>query len=402
MGINVYSEVKRLRRVLLHRPGLELENMEPDLLEELLFEDIPFLKKAQQEHDYFADVLRTNGVHVEYVTDLLATSLSEDSIKEQFVKEYLELSEVKNEYIKEALEEYLLSFETKEMINKIVGGVRINEFKLKKENFSTKVRLNKQFYLLPLPNLYFQRDPVAFVGKGIVINRMRTKARRRESLFMKYVVKYNNDFKNTPIYYDMTLPFAIEGGDVLVLTEKVLAIGISQRTDPEAVEILAKKLFFETDESFETILAINIPKKRAYMHLDTIFTMVDTDKFLAHSQLESSLLVYVIKKGKDGDLEVIEENKSLEEILQKYLENGQVKILKCGGEDEIAAKREQWNDGSNVLAVKPGVVIAYDRNYVTNTLLRDNGISVIEIPSSELSRGRGGPRCMSMPMNRGD
>ncbi|KLO24117.1 arginine deiminase [Marinitoga sp. 1155] len=400
MSINVYSEVKDLKRVLLHRPGLELENMEPDLLEELLFEDIPYLKKAQQEHDYFAEILRTNGVHVEYITDLLATALSEENIKKEFVDEYLFLSEVKNEYILEALKDYLLSFDTKQMINKIVSGIRINEFKLRKENFSTKVRMNKQFYLLPLPNLYFQRDPVAFVGKGIVINKMMTKARRRESLFMKYVVKYNRDFKSTPVYYDMSYHFAIEGGDVLVLTDKVLAIGISQRTEPEAVEILAKKLFYETDESFDTILAINIPKKRAYMHLDTIFTMIDNDKFLAHSKLESSLLVYVIKKGKD-DLEVIEEKMSLEEILQKYMNNGKIKILKCGGEDEIAAKREQWNDGSNVLAIKPGVVIAYDRNYVTNTLLRENGINVIEIPSSELSRGRGGPRCMSMPMNRG-
>ena len=399
MGINVYSEVNQLKRVLLHRPGLELENMEPDLLEELLFEDIPYLKKAQQEHDYFAEVLRTNGVHVEYITDLLATALSDENIRKQFVEEYLHLSEVKNQYILEALEDYLLSFDTKNMINKIIGGVRINEFRLKQETFSTKVRMNKQFYLLPLPNLYFQRDPVAFVGKGIIINKMMTKARRRESLFMKYVVKYNRDFEGTPIYYDMNNHFAIEGGDVLVLTDKVLAIGISQRTEPEAVEKVAKKIFFETDESFDTILAINIPKKRAYMHLDTIFTMVDKDKFLAHSKLESSLLVYVIKKG-EKDLEVIEEKTSLEKILQKYLNNGEVKILKCGGEDEIAAKREQWNDGSNVLAIKPGVVIAYDRNYVTNTLLRENGINVIEIPSSELSRGRGGPRCMSMPMNR--
>jgi arginine deiminase len=400
MAINVYSEVKDLKRVLLHRPGFELENMEPDLLEELLFEDIPYLKKAQQEHDYFAEILRTNGVHVDYITDLLATALSNEEAKKEFLNEYLQLSEVKNEYILDALKEYLWSFDTREMINKIVSGIRINEFRLKKETFSTKVRMNKEFYLLPLPNLYFQRDPIAFVGKGIVINKMMTKARRRESLFMKYVIKYNKDFKETPIYYDMYNHFAIEGGDVLVLTDKVLAIGISQRTEPEAVEILAKKLFFETDESFDTILAINIPKKRAYMHLDTIFTMIDNDKFLAHSKLESNLLVYVIKKG-NNDLEVIEEKASLETILQKYMNNGEIKILKCGGEDEIAAKREQWNDGSNVLAIKPGVVIAYDRNYVTNTLLRENGISVIEIPSSELSRGRGGPRCMSMPMNRG-
>jgi len=378
---------------------LELENIEPDLLEELLFEDIPYLKKAQQEHDYFAKALKDNGVEVKYVTDLLTNTLEKKGLKEQFVDEYLNLSEVKNEYILEALKEYLLSFETKEMVRKIIGGVRIDEFKLNKKSFSTVVHLNKQFYLLPLPNLYFQRDPVAFVGRGALINRMKTKARRRESLFMKYVLKYSDEFSDIPIYYDMNEPFSIEGGDVLVLSDKVLAIGISQRTDPEAIEKVANKIFYESDESFDTILAINMPKKRAYMHLDTIFTMVSENKFLVHSKLETSLHVYVLKKNKN-EFEVTEEDLQLEDVLKKYLERNDIELIKCGGDDEIAAKREQWNDGSNVLAVSPGTVIAYERNYVTNQLLRERGVNVIEIPSSELSRGRGGPRCMSMPICR--
>ncbi|MBZ4650834.1 arginine deiminase [Thermosipho africanus Ob7] len=399
MKVNVYSEVKKLKIVLLHRPGLELENIEPDLLEELLFEDIPYLKKAQQEHDYFAKALKDNGVEVKYVTDLLTNTLEKKGLKEQFVDEYLNLSEVKNEYILEALKEYLLSFETKEMVRKIIGGVRIDEFKLNKKSFSTVVHLNKQFYLLPLPNLYFQRDPVAFVGRGALINRMKTKARRRESLFMKYVLKYSDEFSDIPIYYDMNEPFSIEGGDVLVLSDKVLAIGISQRTDPEAIEKVANKIFYESDESFDTILAINMPKKRAYMHLDTIFTMVSENKFLVHSKLETSLHVYVLKKNKH-EFEVTEEDLQLEDVLKKYLERNDIELIKCGGDDEIAAKREQWNDGSNVLAISPGTVIAYERNYVTNQLLRERGVNVIEIPSSELSRGRGGPRCMSMPICR--
>ncbi|HCF38040.1 MAG TPA: arginine deiminase [Thermosipho africanus] len=399
MKVNVYSEVKKLKIVLLHRPGLELENIEPDLLEELLFEDIPYLKKAQQEHDYFAKALKDNGVEVKYVTDLLTNTLEKKGLKEQFVDEYLNLSEVKNEYILEALKEYLLSFETKEMVRKIIGGVRIDEFKLNKKSFSTVVHLNKQFYLLPLPNLYFQRDPVAFVGRGALINRMKTKARRRESLFMKYVLKYSDEFSDIPIYYDMNEPFSIEGGDVLVLSDKVLAIGISQRTDPEAIEKVANKIFYESDESFDTILAINMPKKRAYMHLDTIFTMVSENKFLVHSKLETSLHVYVLKKNKN-EFEVTEEDLQLEDVLKKYLERNDIELIKCGGDDEIAAKREQWNDGSNVLAISPGTVIAYERNYVTNQLLRERGVNVIEIPSSELSRGRGGPRCMSMPICR--
>lgn len=399
MKVNVYSEVKKLKIVLLHRPGLELENIEPDLLEELLFEDIPYLKKAQQEHDYFAKALKDNGVEVKYVTDLLTNTLEKKGLKEQFVDEYLNLSEVKNEYILEALKEYLLSFETKEMVRKIISGVRIDEFKLNKKSFSTVVHLNKQFYLLPLPNLYFQRDPVAFVGRGALINRMKTKARRRESLFMKYVLKYSDEFSNIHIYYDMNEPFSIEGGDVLVLSDKVLAIGISQRTDPEAIEKVANKIFYKSDESFDTILAINMPKKRAYMHLDTIFTMVSENKFLVHSKLETSLHVYVLKKNKN-EFEVTEEDLELEDVLKKYLERNDIELIKCGGDDEIAAKREQWNDGSNVLAVSPGTVIAYERNYVTNQLLRERGVNVIEIPSSELSRGRGGPRCMSMPICR--
>lgn len=399
MKVNVYSEVKKLKIVLLHRPGLELENIEPDLLEELLFEDIPYLKKAQQEHDYFAKALKDNGVEVKYVTDLLTNTLEKKGLKEQFVDEYLNLSEVKNEYILEALKEYLLSFETKEMVRKIISGVRIDEFKLNKKSFSTVVHLNKQFYLLPLPNLYFQRDPVAFVGRGALINRMKTKARRRESLFMKYVLKYSDEFSDIPIYYDMNEPFSIEGGDVLVLSDKVLAIGISQRTDPEAIEKVANKIFYESDESFDTILAINMPKKRAYMHLDTIFTMVSENKFLVHSKLETSLHVYVLKKNKN-EFEVTEEDLQLEDVLKKYLERNDIELIKCGGDDEIAAKREQWNDGSNVLAISPGTVIAYERNYVTNQLLRERGVNVIEIPSSELSRGRGGPRCMSMPICR--
>lgn len=399
MKVNVYSEVKKLKIVLLHRPGLELENIEPDLLEELLFEDIPYLKKAQQEHDYFAKALKDNGVEVKYVTDLLTNTLEKKGLKEQFVDEYLNLSEVKNEYILEALKEYLLSFETKEMVRKIISGVRIDEFKLNKKSFSTVVHLNKQFYLLPLPNLYFQRDPVAFVGRGALINRMKTKARRRESLFMKYVLKYSDEFSNIHIYYDMNEPFSIEGGDVLVLSDKVLAIGISQRTDPEAIEKVANKIFYESDESFDTILAINMPKKRAYMHLDTIFTMVSENKFLVHSKLETSLHVYVLKKNKH-EFEVTEEDLQLEDVLKKYLERNDIELIKCGGDDEIAAKREQWNDGSNVLAISPGTVIAYERNYVTNQLLRERGVNVIEIPSSELSRGRGGPRCMSMPICR--
>ena len=252
----------------------------------------------------------------------------------------------------------------------------------------------------PIPNLYFTRDPFAAIGSGVSIHRMYSVTRGRETLFGKYIFQYNPNYRDTPVYYDRTAGASVEGGDILVLSDKVVAIGISQRTQPWAIEQLAKKLLTE-DTGFEKVLAIDIPKNRAFMHLDTVFTMVDYDKFTMHPNISDHLRVFVLEPGHGGHLTITEEHESLEDLLREHLHLDHVTLIKCGGGSVIDAAREQWNDGSNTFCIAPGKVIAYSRNYVTNKVMEDAGIQVLTIPSSELSRGRGGPRCMTMPLVRG-
>lgn len=400
--INVTSEIGKLKKVLLHRPGREVENLVPEYLGRLLFDDIPYLKIAIQEHDKFAQVLRDNDIEVFYLEDLILESLEDDNVKKQFLDEFLLESGVISEGLKKALFSYLYSMPTKDMISKIMEGVRKEEVEVLSFRSLSELMVDEYpFYLDPMPNLYFTRDPGAAIGNGLTINRMRTEARRRESLFLKYIHKYHKFFKdgNTPLWYDRNIPFALEGGDELVLSDKVLAIGCSERTSPEAIEIVAKNLF-DAKTSFEKILVFEIPKCRAFMHLDTVFTMVDYDKFTIHPGIQGPLSVYEITRGSDNSLNFRHTTCSLEETLSRALNISSVELIKCGGGDLIIAGREQWNDGSNTLAIAPGVVVTYERNYVTNELLDKKGIKVIAIPSSELSRGRGGPRCMSMPLER--
>jgi arginine deiminase len=252
-----------------------------------------------------------------------------------------------------------------------------------------------------MPNLYFTRDPGASMGRGLTINRMSTVARRRETIFLKYIHTYHDIFKNsdTPLWYDRNYSFSLEGGDELVLSDKVIAIGCSERTTAEAIEVVARNLF-DANTSFEKVLVFDIPKCRAFMHLDTVFTMVDYDKFTIHPAIYGPLNVYEITKGQKNTLHVSHRTEEIEDILSNALNVSAVELIKCGGGDLIIAGREQWNDGSNTLAIAPGVVVTYERNYVTNEILDKKGIKVLTIPSSELSRGRGGPRCMSMPLER--
>ena len=232
---------------------------------------------------------------------------------------------------------------------------------------------------------------------------MYSKTRRRETIFGQYILEHHPDFQDTPFYYKRNYPFAIEGGDILNLSKRVLAVGISQRTTPEAIELLAQNIFNDPNCQIETILALDIPSIRAYMHLDTVCTQVDYDKFTIHPGILGSLRIYEICRG-DGKeaLHVTELDNPLPAVLAAHLGLDRVTMIHCGGKDRIASEREQWNDGSNTLCIQPGKVVVYDRNYITNRVLEENGIAVLEMPSSELSRGRGGPRCMSMPLDRED
>ena len=406
--INVKSEIKPLKKVLLHRPGNELLNLTPDTLENLLFDDIPYLPVAQEEHDQFARILKDNGVEVVYLEDLMTETLDISSeIRDSFIKQFIYEAGVRTPKYRSLVYEFLSSITSnRRLVLKTMEGINIKEIVLEKakrgKSLVDMIEPDSQFIVDPMPNLYFTRDNFASIGNGISLNKMYSVTRSRETIYAEYIFNYHPDYKDVPKYFDRYNEYNIEGGDVLNLSDKVLGIGISQRTSANAIEMLAKSIFNDPDTSIVTILAFNIPESRAFMHLDTVFTQIDYDKFTYHPGIMGSLKVFEIKKGeKEDDINVKSRSGSLERILEDYL-GRDVILIPCAGGDMVSAEREQWNDGSNTLAIAPGVVIVYDRNSVTNEVLRRFGIKVIEMRSAELSRGRGGPRCMSMPLIRED
>ena len=401
-GINNYSEIGKLNKVLLHRIGDEIEGLVPDNFERLLFDDIPYLKVAQQEHDKFADVLRENDVEVIYYVDETVKVLRDRKVRERFVKEFVSESDIHSDAVKEALEEYLMSMSVKDMVEKTISGVKKSELSVKSTSLADYISSGYPYYTDPMPNLYFTRDQGACVGDGVSIHRMSTAARRREALLLKYMFRYDSSFapEGTNIWYDYDQAYSMEGGDVLVLSDEIVAIGLSQRTTVAGIEQFARNILNKS--SFRKILVFDIPKCRAFMHLDTVFTMVDFDKFTIHPEIEGPLQLFEITLDREGNAHFSSIQDELANILKNELGLPAVDLIRCGGDDAQAAQREQWNDGSNTLAIAPGVVVTYERNYVTNDLLDKKGIKVLTIPSSELSRGRGGPRCMSCPVNRDD
>ena len=410
--INVTSEIKPLKKVLLHRPGNELLNLTPDTLQELLFDDIPYLPVAQREHDEFARVLKENGVEVVYLENLMAEviELSTD-IREEFLNQFIFEAGIRTPKYRDLVFQYLNSYKNPlELVLKTMEGIQVSEInqKLKKNDKSLVdlVTEETQFLAAPMPNLYFTRDNFASIGNGISLNHMYSVTRNRETIYAEYIFKYHPEFKDqVDKYYNRDIPYSVEGGDILNLNEHILAVGISQRTKAEAIDELAKNLFRDKNCKIDTVLAFNIPNTRAFMHLDTVFTQIDRNKFTYHPGIMDTLQVFEITEGNDEnsdeDLNVVEINDSLENILSTYLKMP-ITLIPCAGGDKVAAEREQWNDGSNTLCIAPGVVIVYDRNNITNQVLRENGLKVFEIPGAEISRGRGGPRCMSMPLIRED
>lgn len=408
--INVTSEIMPLRKVLVHRPGNELLNLTPDTLSRLLFDDIPFLPDAQKEHDEFVSILRDNGTEVVYLEDLMAETLDiNPNIREKFINQFIDEAGIKTKKYKTLTHDFLNKItNSKSLVLKTMEGIQIGELDHRKlEVEKTLVDLvydYNDFIAEPMPNLYFTRDPFASIGNGISLNKMYSVTRNRETIYAEYIFKYHLDYKgNVDKYFDRYFPHHIEGGDVLNLNDHILAIGISQRTCAEAIDEICKNLFADPNCKIDTILAFSIPNSRAFMHLDTVFTQIDHDKFTYHPGIMDTLQVFEITEGDVPntfeDLNVKEIHDSLENILTKYL-GKQITLIPCAGGDKVASEREQWNDGSNTLCIAPGVVIVYDRNTETNETLRANGLKVLEMHGAELSRGRGGPRCMSMPLER--
>ena len=404
-GLNVKSEIKPLKKVLLHRPGRELLNLTPNTLEELLFDDIPFLKVAQEEHDAFAQILRDNGVEVVYLEKLMAEVLDQKpELREKFLKQWIEEAGIRTDRYQKIIFDYMQENypDNLDLVMKTMEGINLTELHTDKSNSLVDlVSESSKMVIAPMPNLYFTRDPFASIGNGVSINRMYSVTRNRETIYAEYIFGNHPDFADVPEYYSRYNTFHIEGGDILNINDKVLAIGISQRTEPDAIDAIAKNIFEDETSPVETILAFNIPNNRAMMHLDTVFTQIDVDKFTIHPGIMGPLTVFEITPDGNGGTKIRERDEDLESILSEYV--GQpVKLIPCGGGDRIAAEREQWNDGSNTLCIAPGTIVVYERNDVTNALLKEKGLKVLEMPSAELSRGRGGPRCMSMPLVRED
>ena len=402
--ISNFSEIAPLKKVLMHRPGDEFLNLTPNTLERLLFDDIPYLKIAQQEHDAYANALRAEGIEVVYLVDLVAEAIDAGgrTVRKKFLEQFIAEAGVTSPKIIKHCYEFLNSIkDTKEMIKKCIAGIDITELKkLGAVSGFYATRDVGRMIIDPIPNIYFQRDPMATVGHGATLHKMWSVTRTRESIFMEYVFKYHPFYDDVKLYYDRTEPYCIEGGDIQVLSSEVVAIGISQRTEPDAIANFARKLFKDKSNNFKYVLAIDIPDERSFMHLDTVMTQVDVDKFAVQDAIMDISTIYEISEGKGGELEIMEIHQSLQKVLEKYLHLNRVELIKCGNGKRIDAEREQWSDGVNLLCIKPGVVIAYDRNFVTNQTLKRHGVKVIEIPSSELSRGRGGSHCMTMALVR--
>ena len=406
-GLHVTSEIGQLKKVCLHRPGDELLNLPPDELERLLFDDVPFLEVAQEEHDTFAQILRDQGVEVLYLEQLMAEALDAvPGAREEFLDQWLAEAGIKGKIAPAAVREKLNSItDNLEFVKKTMAGITKAEVELpltSSVTLDSLVNTESESDLLvdPMPNLYFTRDPFAVVGTGVNLNRMYSVTRNRETIYGKYIFKYHPDYKDVSLYYRRDSTFHTEGGDVLNINEHTIAVGISQRTQAAAIDVMAQNMFWNSDSKIDTILAFDIPVSRAFMHLDTVFTQIDVDKFTIHPGIMGPLTVFEITPEGDG-IKVKEMTGKLEDILEKYV-GVPVELIPCGGGDRIAAEREQWNDGSNTLCIAPGTVVVYERNDVTNKVLEEKGIKLVVIPSAELSRGRGGPRCMSMPIWRED
>ena len=401
--INVYSEIGKIKTVLLHEPGEELHNLTPKHLDDLLFDDIPWLPLARKEHQKFAQTFIDNGVKVVYLVDLVVESLdTSHEVKEQFIEQFVKEANINSHTLTKVVLEYLHSItNTRELVLKTIAGIKKDELPNFKNRTLRDYIDDKRFVTDPMPNLYFQRDPFTSIGNGVSLNNMFSVTRSRETIYGEYIFKYHPEYKSTPLFYNRSSLKSIEGGDVMVLNKTTLIVGASQRTTPVAIENLAKNIFFENETSFENIIVLSIPKARTFMHLDTIFTQVDVNKFTIHKECYDALTIIELSKGDNEKLITTPFDGKLKDILEKYV-GREVILIPCGGEDSVTADREQWSDGSNAIAIAPGKVIAYERNDTTNNILRSYGVEVFEIPSSELSRGRGGPRCMCMPLERED
>jgi arginine deiminase len=389
------SEVEPLRCVLLHRPGRELSRLTPSNKDALLFDELPWVERAQEEHDAFAALLRSRGVEVHYVADLLAEVLDDPQGRDDLVQRSLETARLAPAMAQE-VGAWLRSLSSRAVADWLIAGITFSELPVGSDTLTARLASDEDFVLPPLPNQLFTRDTSLWIGDAVRVNAMAHPARAREALHLDAIYRRHPLFAASGELPPCVGGSSIEGGDVLVAGNGCVLVGVGGRTRPAAVEQFAGDLFARG--AAREVIAVELPPTRAVMHLDTVLTMVDRDAFTFYPAVAQAARAYRLRPGRFSRLRV-EQAQDLFSAIGDALEVQALHLVATGG-GPSAAEREQWDDGNNVLALAPGVVVGYERNVATNARLAEAGIDVLTIPGSELGRGRGGARCMSCPIQR--